>query len=572
MCSRGLPLEPAVRAFFEKQFNRNFDFVRVHCDEKASRSARLLNARAYTIGSHIVFAEGLYNPETRAGQWLLAHEMTHVVQQGSGRLVSAVELSKADHPLEHIADQAADIIVSGCSLPQDFVFGSTPEGVVQCHIVPNDPTGAHFECPGYAIESDALLIQGAERTIEIAYRQSPGVGGIVVYGSDDLEWPQGVTFDDRRRTAFVTELLTMLRERPVEQRPNILNFTLREAYFFRRQSTSDAGIVRIINDFHRVVDRLAQRHQQQRWASGDSNWYPNHVLPLIGDRFVCTQATVHEPPRGLILYDIRGPRKRRRQRRTSEIRMLDFWRLYGWFRQMVRSNLPTTIPVFDPDSPDYVIIVPDEFIRNPKMQKMMEANMQPEWDKFRVDSWMSRNRLTLDPRAKNFYLGLVIIVGVAAIVVITGGMAAPEAVPTASVVAVEVAPPASMIVPVAKGAAAPIAATTGEVISMAAWKAARMAPAVVDGLMKAAGVVLVIGFVDVAQAGGPSATLESATAIRVVPINDFTEKGGQLYADSSPVVPNSMYTMQQFKQKFSIGTKVYFDNKQHWILGQVKVR
>lgn len=76
--SEGLPLEPAVRSFFEKRFNRNFDSVRVHFDEHASRSTRLLNARAYTIGSHIVFAEGHYDPETRAGQWLLAHELTHV--------------------------------------------------------------------------------------------------------------------------------------------------------------------------------------------------------------------------------------------------------------------------------------------------------------------------------------------------------------------------------------------------------------------------------------------------------------------------------------------------------------
>ncbi len=570
--SRGVPLDPAVQARLEKQFDRNFDFVRVHLDEHASRSARLLNARAYTVGAHIVFAKGHYNPETQTGQWLLAHELTHVVQQGSGCSVPPLGLSKADHPLEHIADQAADIIAAGCSFPQDFVFGSAPAGVVQCHIVPNDPT--HAQCPGYAIGTDATMIQEAERTIEFAYQGAPGVGGLIVYGSNDLQWPEGMLVD-RRRTAFVTELLTMLRERPVEQRPNILNFTLREAYFFRRQNTSDADVVRIINAFHQAVDRLARRHRQPTWASAASNWYPVHVLPFIADpgqRFVCTQATIHTPPRGLILFDIRGPR-RRRQQRPSEIRMLDFWRAYDQFRQVVRSRLPAVIPVFDPASPDYVIIVPDEFIRNPKIQKMVEANMQPVWDKFRVDSWMSRNRMTLDPRVKIFWLGVVSIVGAAAIVVVTGGLGTP-------VVAIETGAGAIIVdsalaARVAAGAQAmrgvATAVTATEAISLGAWTATVSAPTV-GTMIGMSGVVLVIGFANVAHAGNAPPTLESATAIRVVPINDFIERGGQLYADSSPVVPDSMYTTQQFKEKFSIGTKVFFDNKQHWVLGQIQVR
>jgi len=64
-----------------------FDFsgVRVHSDAAAARSAREINARAYTVGEHIVFGERHYEPHTAAGQQLLAHELTHVVQQISGR-------------------------------------------------------------------------------------------------------------------------------------------------------------------------------------------------------------------------------------------------------------------------------------------------------------------------------------------------------------------------------------------------------------------------------------------------------------------------------------------------------
>jgi hypothetical protein len=82
--SSGQPLEPATRAFMEPRFNHDFGKVRVHNDDAASASARSLNARAYTLGHDIVFGAGEYTPRTDQGQRLLAHELTHVVQQDSG--------------------------------------------------------------------------------------------------------------------------------------------------------------------------------------------------------------------------------------------------------------------------------------------------------------------------------------------------------------------------------------------------------------------------------------------------------------------------------------------------------
>jgi hypothetical protein len=80
----GAPLPSAVRAPFEARFERDFSGVRVHTDRAASDSARALHAHAYTLGPHIVFAAGQYSPATVGGQRLLAHELTHVVQQGHG--------------------------------------------------------------------------------------------------------------------------------------------------------------------------------------------------------------------------------------------------------------------------------------------------------------------------------------------------------------------------------------------------------------------------------------------------------------------------------------------------------
>jgi hypothetical protein len=81
----GRPLEPGDRAFFEPRFGRDFADVRVHTDQRAAQSAAGLAARAWTAGHHVVFGRGSYSPSTPAGRALMAHELAHVVQQGSVR-------------------------------------------------------------------------------------------------------------------------------------------------------------------------------------------------------------------------------------------------------------------------------------------------------------------------------------------------------------------------------------------------------------------------------------------------------------------------------------------------------
>ncbi|HEX9868662.1 MAG TPA: DUF4157 domain-containing protein, partial [Candidatus Tectomicrobia bacterium] len=79
--SPGQPLDPATRAFMEPRFGHDFSHVRVHTDVEAAESARTVNALAYTVGRDVVFGLGQYAPGTVGGQRLLAHELTHVVQQ-----------------------------------------------------------------------------------------------------------------------------------------------------------------------------------------------------------------------------------------------------------------------------------------------------------------------------------------------------------------------------------------------------------------------------------------------------------------------------------------------------------
>jgi len=82
--SSGAPLPASTRAYFEPRLGMDLGQVRVHTDGVAQQSVRDVNALAYTVGAHIVFDAGRYDPGTSAGQRLLAHELTHVVQQ-SGR-------------------------------------------------------------------------------------------------------------------------------------------------------------------------------------------------------------------------------------------------------------------------------------------------------------------------------------------------------------------------------------------------------------------------------------------------------------------------------------------------------
>lgn len=82
--SPGQPLDRETLAWAEPRFGHDFARVRVHADAAAAKSARAVDALAYTVGPHIAFAERQYAPSSTAGRRLLAHELTHVVQQGSG--------------------------------------------------------------------------------------------------------------------------------------------------------------------------------------------------------------------------------------------------------------------------------------------------------------------------------------------------------------------------------------------------------------------------------------------------------------------------------------------------------
>ena len=110
--SPGRQLDDSTRAALEPQFGHDFGRVRVHTDSKAAASAQAVDALAYTVGPNIVFASGQFSPATAQGCKLLAHELTHTIQQGM-RLPSAggdLHIDPVDSSPEREASHTANLL------------------------------------------------------------------------------------------------------------------------------------------------------------------------------------------------------------------------------------------------------------------------------------------------------------------------------------------------------------------------------------------------------------------------------------------------------------------------------
>lgn len=104
----GQPLSHPERTFFESRFGRDLSNVRIHTDATAQSAARGINARAYTLRNHIVFAPGQHSPGTTEGRRLLAHELTHTLQQGTGfGAVQRIQRATPYYALDSIRGEAS---------------------------------------------------------------------------------------------------------------------------------------------------------------------------------------------------------------------------------------------------------------------------------------------------------------------------------------------------------------------------------------------------------------------------------------------------------------------------------
>lgn len=121
----GQPLSPSLRAYFEPRFGQDFSGVRLHTNANGASAARSVNAKAFTLGSDVAFAAGQYSPETTSGKRLLAHELTHVVQQGGTK--STVQ--RVDHVADTGFRYTPPSSVTRTIVEIQGIVGVTPDGV-----------------------------------------------------------------------------------------------------------------------------------------------------------------------------------------------------------------------------------------------------------------------------------------------------------------------------------------------------------------------------------------------------------------------------------------------------------
>jgi hypothetical protein len=117
VASPGQPLDASTRALMEPRFGHDFSKVRVHADARAGDSARSVNARAYTVGRHVAFAPHEYAPGSIEGRELLAHELTHVVQQSASTRTGDRLVMRQEKPVPPS--------YSGCGGPQQAQVDAT---------------------------------------------------------------------------------------------------------------------------------------------------------------------------------------------------------------------------------------------------------------------------------------------------------------------------------------------------------------------------------------------------------------------------------------------------------------
>lgn len=134
--SGGAPgLDNSTRGFMESRFGRDFSGVRVHRSTEAASAASALNARAFTVGNDVFFNRGQYQPHSAAGRELIAHELTHTVQQGAspGRAARRVQRGIGDdNPAPAPAASGATVIpipsIPGASI--DLTSTGTAKGTI----------------------------------------------------------------------------------------------------------------------------------------------------------------------------------------------------------------------------------------------------------------------------------------------------------------------------------------------------------------------------------------------------------------------------------------------------------
>ncbi|MDR6943343.1 eCIS core domain-containing protein [Mucilaginibacter pocheonensis] len=192
--SSGQTLPESSRQFFEPRFGHDFSNVRIHTDSVAAKSAQSVNALAYTTGNNIVFNSGQYSPDSDGGKRLMAHELTHVMQQSSAPGTSGVTRKAFTPAPLYLARKKLPQLQSGEIVVSMRVVKNPPGSSSPSSVSVTTSTGRTF---GYASSQDNIPVghhtgkkTGKGLTIDVEK------SGLVLYftGNDKSPAPGSLVF------------------------------------------------------------------------------------------------------------------------------------------------------------------------------------------------------------------------------------------------------------------------------------------------------------------------------------------------------------------------------------------
>ncbi len=260
--SPGQPLEAATRAHFESRLGQDFSSVRVHADGDAARAAQAVEARAFTIGQHIAFASGEYAPTSSAGSRLLAHELTHVVQQRRGVSLDS-GIGQAGDAYERHADSVANAVAADRPAQALLARGPGGGGGASGPAIQRDqPPAAPAPAPAPAAadaKADAPQSEGDKmRQSIIDAAQGRNTAGTTIVSADDIKKIQEGYPELQKVTENGVEV-----EKMVPTKTPIKNFTT--CIEFAGQTFSDAAKARSA-----ALGRTTKESQQAGRALSDA--------------------------------------------------------------------------------------------------------------------------------------------------------------------------------------------------------------------------------------------------------------------------------------------------------------
>ncbi len=166
---QGSPLPEAVKVRMERAFGHDFSHVRIHTDGGAAHAAESLDAVAFAIGRDIYFNRGAWRPGTSAGDELLAHELTHVVQADEGRLPGAkgpgMDVSRPNDPHEREAEAMGRAVARGATAVNTESIGAPVESALQTSSV--ESVAPEADSQSLAAPASPLSV-GAEDSLTVS--------------------------------------------------------------------------------------------------------------------------------------------------------------------------------------------------------------------------------------------------------------------------------------------------------------------------------------------------------------------------------------------------------------------